>query len=322
MKNFLFKLRLFLTRIGFGACLLRLRRALIFGLRAEVNTFIAKRRYLRAIVKASPLSADVGRTDCFMLLNESRFWEGLWALYSFRFHYGPCRIVVLDDGTLGSESISILRVLLPGVQVPQFAAHNKSVCQHLEKEGLERCLAWRSSFVFFRKLIDPSVIAQNRGVILLDSDCLHFRKPEVVKSWAENPEQLLYIADLAKHSFCAQYDTLSRICGERLPEYFCAGYLCLPKDGINLFRIEEYLGAPCFNEQLQSGKFAHVAEQTLHAMEAAVIGSAILPDTYATCPDVSLFDCVAGHFCGGSVDRTWFYTKGIPHLARQLSLNS
>jgi len=294
-----------------------MRRAIRFGFKAEVTTLIAKKQYLRSILKAPPLAAGDGEIDCFMLLNEARFWEGLWALYSFRSHFGPCRIVVLDDGTLKDASRSILKTLFPGIQVPAVVGHDAAMLSQLQTLGLNRCHAWRHRFVFFRKLVDPCLLAEKKGMVLLDSDCLHFRVPEEVRKWAENPDWVRFIADLVRHSFCASHETLSEICGAALPEYFCAGYLCLPRGSLQLHRVEQYLAAPCFTEQLASGKFSHVAEQTLQAMEAAVLGAGVLPETYATCPNLQSSNTVAGHFCGGSVERTWFYTKGIPLLARR-----
>ncbi|MCX6907901.1 MAG: hypothetical protein NTY01_07655 [Verrucomicrobia bacterium] len=309
-----------LRRTGLGPVVLRARRAIRFGFKAEVATLIAQKRYLRSILKAPPLAAGVGEIDCFMLLNQARLWEGLWALYSFRSHFGPCRIVVLDDGTLKDGSHTILKTLFPGIQVPAVVGHDAAMLSQLQTLGLNRCHAWRHRFVFFRKLVDPCLLAENKGMVLLDSDCLHFRVPEEVVKWAENPDRVRFIADLARHSFCAPHATLSRICGAVLPEFFCAGYLCLPTQSLQLHRVEQYLADPCFMEQLSSGKFSHVAEQSLQAMEAAVVGAEVLPKTYATCPDVPQSNAVAGHFCGGSVERTWFYTKGIPLVARQFGL--
>lgn len=309
-----------LRRTGLGPAVLRARRAARFGFKAEIATLIAKRRFLRAIMQAPPLGAADGVLDCFMLLNQARFLEGLWALYSFRSHFGPCRIVVLDDGTLKNESRSILETLFPGILVPAVVEHDAAMLSQLQELGLGRCHAWRQCFVFFRKLVDPCLLAENKGMVLLDSDCLHFCVPEEVRSWAENPDRVRFIADLARHSLCAPHETLSRICGATLPEHFCAGYLCLPRHSIQLHRVEQYLADPCFAEQLASGKFSHVAEQTLQAMEAGVVGAEILPEAYATCPVLSSSKTVAGHFCGGSVERTWFYTKGIPLLARQTGL--
>lgn len=320
MKSPIAIVRSGLRRTGFGLVVLRMRRAVRFGFKAEVATLIAKRRFLHVITQAPPLVAGDGAIDCFMLLNQARFWEGAWALYSFRTYFGPCRIVVLDDGTLKEERRTILQTLFPGIQVPAVAAHDAMMFSRLEKLGLKRCLAWRQRFVFFRKLVDPCLLAENKGMVLLDSDCLHFRVPEEVCKWAENPDRIWFITDQVRHSFCASHGILSEICGAMLPEFFCAGYLCLPRQSLKLHRVEQYLADPCFAEQLASGKFSHVAEQTLQAMEAGVVGAAVLPAAYATCPDVPSLNAVAGHYCGGSVERTWLYTKGLPLVARQLGL--
>jgi hypothetical protein len=311
-----------LRRLRVGPALLRIRRALNFGIRAEVSTFIAKRRYLRKIAFAKPLESAVGTIDCFMLLNEVRLWEGMWALYSFRSYYGPCRIVILDDGTLTEESRRLLVGLFPGITIPQVADHDMMVFTRLRELGLSRCLAWRERFVFFRKLIDPCLMEGGTGAVFLDSDVLHFEVPNEIRLWTENPNRILFIADVARYSLSGPHDTLSEICGATIPECFCAGYLCIPKGALQLQHVEDYLTDPCFDSQLECGKFSHVAEQSLHAMEAARVGCEVLPRSYATCPDVPSTKAVAGHFCGGAVMRTWFYTKGLPVLSHHFGLTT
>jgi hypothetical protein len=310
-----------MRKIRLGSFVLRLRRSAQFGFKAEIATFVAKKRYLHRILHAEPLRSDSGSIECFMLLNEARLWEGLWALYSFRFFFGECQLVVLDDGTLKPTSLDILHSLFPGILIPRVIENDGAILAQLESANLPLCLEWRKRYVFFRKLIDPTLLNKKSGMILLDSDCLHFQVPQEVRAWSVKPDQALFIPDVARHSFCAQPEILSKICGITLPEYFCAGYLCIPSHGIQLKRVETYLSTQCFDNQLRDNRFSHVAEQTLQAMEAAVTGAQILPFTYATCPNVPNPDVVAGHFCGGTVKRTWFYTKGISTLARQLRLS-
>jgi hypothetical protein len=300
-----------------GPTLLRLKQAYNYGLKVEVSTFLAKHRYLRDVGSLLPMNSGTGAADCFMLLNQARFWEGVWSLYSFRIKFGPCRIIVLSDGTLRRESVEILEKLFPEITIPEFETNNEAMTRYLTQQGLSRCREWRKRFIFFRKLVDPLWLAQSNNVILLDSDCLHFEVPLEIKAWAEEPTKIRYIADLNRHSLCAPVSELADICGSALPEYFCAGYLCFPKSAINIGRIERYLAADCFDRQLVQGRFAHVAEQSLYAMEAAVAGAVILPPEYATCPDVQTRSVTMGHFCGGSYQRTWFYTKALPLISSQ-----
>jgi hypothetical protein len=310
-------LRSLSKRIGIGAALLRLKRGLNYGARVELDTFLAKATYLRRVQSFAPLRSDAGSVDCFMLLNEARIWEGLWSLYSFRAYFGPCRIVVLNDGTLSPQSMSLLSTIFPGLFIPDCAANDAETDEYLERRGLSSCRAWRKKFVFFRKLADPVRLTQSDRIVLLDSDCLHFDTPNEILRWVEEQQNVRYIADLARYSYCAVPTELAKICGCPLPEYFCAGYLCLPKTTVSLERIEHYLSADCFAKQLATKRFSHVAEQTLYAMESAIAGAEVLPLEYATCPDPNLRTATAGHFCGGSYKRTWFYTKGLP-VVRQL----
>src|SRR5712691_4240547 len=166
----------FSKRFRIGPLLLRLRRALNFGLHVEISTFLAKRRYLQT-GSLPPLYSGVGPVDCFMLLDNNRIWEGLWSLYSFRSYFGPCRIVVLNDGTLKPASIDLLRMMFPGMSIPDCETNDNEIDIYLKERRLGRCREWRKRFVLFRKLVDSARLAQADGLILLDSDCLHFRVP-------------------------------------------------------------------------------------------------------------------------------------------------
>jgi hypothetical protein len=307
-------LRVLMQRLRIGAFALRLHRAYRFGLKAELSVWLAKRRWLKAS-HLPPLSSGEGSIDCFMLLHEPRFWEGVWSLHSFRRLFGPSRLVVLSDGSLKEGSIRTLERLFPGISIPDVRANDARIDAYLEHAGLPLCREWRGRFIFFRKLVDPLVLAKSDKIVLLDSDILHFGAPREIQDWAANPDAVRYIADVERHSYCAAPEVLCELCGSPLPEYFCAGYLCLPKLTVDLARIERYLASDVFEQQRAEGKFSHVAEQTLFAMESAFTGARMLPPSYATCPDPNLGKAVMGHFCGGEATRYWFYTKGLPLLA-------
>ncbi len=72
--------RSMLRSLKMGKMVLRVKQAARFGIRVELATFLAKRRLLPIVKSARPLSADCGSVDCYMLLNEARFLEGLWSL--------------------------------------------------------------------------------------------------------------------------------------------------------------------------------------------------------------------------------------------------
>ena len=312
--------RAIVRRTGVGRALLRAKRAYQFGLRVEINTFLGRRRYLKAIERLRPMDSGAGTLGCFMLLNKARFLEGVWSLYSFRYFFGQCRSIVLNDGTLTFDNVAFLKRLFPGIYVPDFEANNRQIDAYLEQAGLARCREWRRKFVLFRKLVDPVCLAPSDKVLMLDSDVLHFRAPDEVRAWSERPDALLYMADTNCNPHCASSEELEDICGAPLPTHFNSGYLAIPPGAIDLGRVEHYLAADRFERQRVSGRFSYVAEQTLYAMEGAKSGARVLPKTYAICPDPKIDKAVMGHFCGGAASRTWFHTKGLPLLSRELSM--
>lgn len=281
--------------------------------------WLAKARWLRAR-HLPPLPAGEGPIDCFMLLNEPRLWEGIWSLYSFRRFFGPCRLVVLSDGTLRESSINTIKEIFPNIIIPDAAENDLYVSQYLHRNGLTLCKHWRKNFVFFRKLIDPLLLSRSEKVLLLDSDILHFRPPTAIAEWSAQPDRFLYISDPKENPFCADIDDIQRIAGMSPTTHFCAGYICFRIDMINLSRIENYLKDRIFENQRISNSFNHTSEQTIYAMESAFSHAVRLPASYATCPDPYSEEVIMGHFCGGESTRYRFYTIGLRLLASEFSV--
>jgi hypothetical protein len=302
--------------LGVGSALLRLNRIRQFGIRLEVGGFLARRHYLRVAKTLQPMESSSGPLDCFMLLNERRFCEGVWSLYSFRLHFGPSRLIVLNDGTLKNASIGFLHDLFPGIRIPEFHRNNEDAAAFLSKRGLIRLRHCREHIIWFRKLVDPLMLASSDKIFLLDSDCSHFSQPQEIHQWIRQPKIIRYIGDPVRYPLCAPADELRRICGRALPEHFCAGYFAVLRSGIDLNRIEEYLHDQCFDQRISQGRL--IDDQTLYAMEAAVVGAEMLPPQYATCPSLDTESAVMGHFCGGSYKRMWFYTVGLPLVRSQI----
>lgn len=306
-------------RVRLGSRVLRIRRAFHFGLRSELDTWRAKRRYLPHVASLPPLPSGEGPFDCFMLLNEARAWEGIWALYSFRLHAGPCRVTVLSDGTLTPETIALLGRALPGLTCPEAAANRDAARAELVRMGLVRCSQWLDRFVLFQKLIDPFRLARSEKIVLLDSDTLHFRRPVELHDWLLDPAVPRFAMDAQPHALCINPEEFERMAGMRPAPFFNSGYLSMLRTAVSFRRVEAYLQEGAFESQLTSGQFAHVAEQTIFAMELSRLGAAPLPATYSICPDVPADNAVMGHFCGGESSRNWFYTKGLAVISRQLS---
>lgn len=313
-------LRDHLRRLGIGAALLRLQQAIRFGPRIELQTFYAKKRYLRMIESAEPLDVSQGGLQVFMMLNQPRIWEGIWAIYSFRKFFGNCQVCVLNSGTLTPTSIIKLRAIFPGIQVPEITSHDEAIIRTLEEQGLHRCASWRKSFIFSRRLFDPIILSPNQEFLLLDSDILHFAPPQEVIEWSKSPKQFKYAADVNQFSLCADVEQLKALWGNEPPVYFNAGYLGVPPNAVNLNRIESQLSDKLFQEQLDSGRFSHVSEQSILAMEAGKLGASLLPEEYSICPNIVNQRTVMGHFCGGSSKRTWFHTMGLPALVKEFKL--
>lgn len=305
-------------KFGLGRLLIRTRQVFARGVVAEMRAAIAKRTCLGRSSELPSLQCLESGFTCFMLVHEARAAEGLWALYSFRHFFGPCRIVLLNDGSLSEQSIESYQNLLRGIHIPDFRENNLAIENHLGKLGHNRSIELRRKFVLLRKLIDTAFHSLEREYIVIDSDILQFKTPDDVIQWAGLPEGVRYAADISMETFCVTRQTLEQSFGITLPPLFNSGYICIPPKLIDFARIERALADPIFSEQLQTGRINFFNEQTLFAIEAAMTRATALPPGYAICPDPEKRETVMGHFCGGDAKRTWFYTKGLPILARQL----
>ncbi|MDW8228165.1 MAG: hypothetical protein RMJ60_10295, partial [Anaerolineales bacterium] len=279
---------------------------------------VAQQRYLHRILEARPISAGEGMLEVHMLLNHRRLLEGLWSLYSFAYFSGQgCHIIVHDDGSLERNDALKLHKVFPGsTLIPRHEADLRIVTYFREK-GLTRCIQLRDSLVFACKLFDPIFFAQRAFLILLDSDVLFFRCPDQLLSGLTNVSdsefQNFYSVDNG-YRYCIGREELLALMGRRVNERLNPGILRVKADVLSWQRIEEYLKHPGFWNADGTGNY--YAEMTLWAMELTLADALPLSPHYAICPYELTRDLVAGHYCGGGYWASYYYTFGLPYLAR------
>lgn len=306
-----FLVRQLLRRSGVGKTLLKVRQLKNLGAKNWMALRRYKRQFLPQIAKAVPLKADSG-IDIHMLLHHDRIFDGCWALYSLAY-FGelPCRIVIHDDGSLTSGDCSLLESLFLRCRIVRREEADKIVRGTFIKSGLKRCDEFREKLIFGLKLFDPFFFLEGESFILLDADVLIYRNPyELIEatvpvySLDNGPRYSLPDVELRK--------LLGRDCIPR----FNPGVLRAWKSTIELARIEAYLAHPGF---WKMGKPDYYAELTLWAMELTMSGAKPLSNGYAICaasPEER--EVVSGHYCGGDLDASLFYTRGLPYLAPTL----
>ncbi len=103
------------------------------------------------------------------------------AAKSFLLHHADIAVFVHDDGSLTGVDKALIREQIPGARVIDRAEANARFEREIGDAFLARV---RGSYTSYLKLFDPTLWCEGRRIILLDSDTLFLRRPDVVIDWA------------------------------------------------------------------------------------------------------------------------------------------
>lgn len=254
--------------------------------------------------------------EVHMLVGKRTWLMALWAAKSFQWATECCwSFVFQDDGTLGDAEMQALRRLFPMGVVKSRAEADAEIEGRLA--GHPACLAARRKHVMFLKLFDPYFYSTKADrFILLDSDVLFFQMPEEILNWVEakNPE-FLFNPDV-KDSYSIPVSELEAYFGGKILRHANAGLALIPRFGVSLDLIEEYL----VRFEIESRHDLWL-EQTAYALLASKWGggAALLPDNY----EISFGaerqkGCVARHYVGTHDSRPHFFREGVIGLSKEL----
>jgi len=238
----------------------RMRQLRSLTLKGALHMQMARRKYLRRVLQAQPVAADDGNIEVHMLLNQPRIFEGLWALYSFVHFAGQaCRIVIHDDGSLGSREMADLHQVFPGCQIISRQTADSVVLGHFQDKSLERCAHLRKTLIFALKLFDPFFFSNSPRFVLLDSDVLFYSRPSELLAGLEETRENLSLPNLYSvdngYRYCLDREELEVLLGQPCIEQFNPGLIRVNRDVLVLDRIERYLEHPSFWNEDGTGNY-------------------------------------------------------------------
>ena len=172
------------------------------------------------------------------LLTGTRFWyQTAFCLHSFSTQSGrPLAPVIYDDGSLTAPQRDQLARLFPSTR---FVARAES------NEKLERLLPYSrfpvlrerwDNYPNLRKLTDPHLGAKGWKLVM-DSDLLFFRKPDLLTAWADSPSKPLHAVDVA-NAYGYSDALLASLCEAPLPQRLNVGLCGLRSEDIDWEKIE------------------------------------------------------------------------------------
>jgi hypothetical protein len=310
-----------LRALGLGRLLLRVYHTPVNRLRdclrqggpwAMHETERQRLEMVAAAGRLPPLPVPAADTPLvFHLLTGRRFWyQTAFCLHSLARAAGePIRAEVYDDGTIDAEVGAWLRRLGPAVTIhPQSAilARLDAVLPATRFPVLrERWINYPN----IRKLTD--VHAGCTGwKLVIDSDLLFFRRPELLLRWLRAPDQPLHAVD-CEESYGYSRPLMERLAGAPLPPLVNVGLCGLEGGAIDWVELEAWCA-----ELIARERASYYLEQALVAMLAARQPCAVAPAAdYVTLPargEVAAPAAVMHHYVAGA--KRWYFRQGWRHV--------
>lgn len=263
------------------------------------------RREMEAAARTLPaLSSAAGIPLELHLLTGRKFWyQTAFCLWTFARHAGrPLAPVIYDDGTLTDEFREPLARLFPAAR---FVAQSETIAR------LDACLpaarfpVLRERWINYpniRKLTD--VHAGHGGwKLVIDSDLLFFRRPQLLIDWLDRPSRPLHAVD-CQTSYGYSRPLMNELAGAPVADLVNVGLTGLDGSKIDWERLEHWSATLIARERTN-----YYLEQALVAMLVAGRACTIAPAAdYVTLPvEPEARDCraVMHHYVAGS--KRWYF---------------
>ncbi len=248
-----------------------------------------------------------------LLLTGRNFWDQtMFCLHSFaRAAEVTVQAELYDDGTLESRHIELLQRLGPDVRIHRHADLRAQLDRHLPADRFPTLRERWEHYPNIRRLIDVH-LGGGGWKLVLDSDLLFFRRPELLLRWLAAPDRPLFSVD-CQESYGYSRPLMERLAGAPIPPLVNVGLCGLRSDALDWGEIEAWTA-----ELIARERTSYYLEQALVAMLAARWPHVLAPaEEYVTKPSrVEAFAprAVMHHYVDTS--RRWLYRYGWRRLAK------
>jgi hypothetical protein len=249
-----------------------------------VNQWRNRRGRLQMIAAAgrlAPLPPPPANAPDVCFLTGRRFWyQTAFCFWSLCRHAGrPLRAAFYDDGTFDEPLRTECLRLFPGARLHDARAIAASLDEHLPVARFPTLRARRLVYPNLRKLTDVHAGAPGWRLVL-DSDMLFFRRPDLLLAWLDAPACPLHMVDV-KDAYGYSQALMESLVGAPIPHRLNVGLCGLRSDELDWDRLEAW----CRRLQAVEGT-SYYQEQALAAMWLAGRECTVAPrDDYVLMPD-------------------------------------
>lgn len=177
------------------------------------------------------------------VLTGRRYWyQTVFCLWTFARHAGrPIAPVVYDDGTLDTPAREAIARLFPATRFVAPAETLARLDAHLPTARFPALRdRWRH-YPHIRKLLDVHVGAAGWKLVL-DSDLLFFRRPDVLVAWLDRPNRPLHATDY-ETSYGYSRRLLDELAGAPVADRVNVGLIGLDGGALDWERLEAWCAA-------------------------------------------------------------------------------
>jgi hypothetical protein len=239
------------------------------------NQWITRHGQLEMMAAArclAPLPAPPANVPEVCFLTGRRFWyQTAFCFWSLCRHADrPLRAAFYDDGSFDDPLRAECLRLFPGTRIQRAAEIEARLDRHLPAVRFPTLRARRLVYPNLRKLTD--VHAGARGWrLVLDSDMLFFRRPDLLLAWLAVPDRPLHMIDV-QDAYGYSRVLLESLAGQPLAPRLNVGLCGLNSDEIDWERLEFW----CRRLQQAEGT-SYYQEQALVALLLAGRRCAVAP---------------------------------------------
>ena len=265
-----------------------------------------------------PLQLDQGVTETLDIhfLTGKKFWyQTCFCAYSMSqyIHDFRLRPVIYDDGSLEKQYQDEIVRIFPNAKLILKPEIDEYIDKYLPEHKFPSLRERRLNYPNMRKLTDIHVNSQGWKLVL-DSDMLFFRAPELLLNWLKCPQNLCHMIDV-ETSYGYSPDLMTSLAQAEIPERVNVGICGLKSDDIDWEQLEYWC-----KTMIEKEGTHYFQEQALVAMLMAGKSCTVAPASeYIVMPErdeVIAPKAVLHHYVADS--KPWYFRYGWKHIIHSI----
>ncbi|MFN0050089.1 MAG: hypothetical protein ACKVOU_13280 [Cytophagales bacterium] len=271
-------------------------------------------RKASARIKVLAPANDLPRLEVSFLTGKKYWHQTVFCAYSLQKHStNAIRFVFYDDGSFTPDLLKQYQAQIPNSQFVTLSEIEARLALALPKRKYPYLHLKREVYKHIRKLTD--VYAGNLGwKLMLDSDMLFMRSPQLMLQWLQNPSQPFHIID-SETSYGYSLQTMGELSGSSIKEKINVGVLGLHSSMVDFDRLEHWAKTLETNHGT-----SYYLEQALSAMlvgdQECTVGPSSDYIVYPTQNQVETKAGVLHHYV--DVSKKWYFETAWKYFRQSL----